>query len=115
MRRALCYAMAAAAAATAPIPGQQPQLGNGFVAAFVNASSAYVAGVFSGAATESTRAGIPNALRAFVACPNTSAFAVNESAGYVSLRGVCEGGAVHWEQRWFAAQHLKTFVVSEIL
>ena len=115
---ASCIAIVCVAATPTSIPGQQPQIGNGFVAAFVNASSAYTAGVFSANFTNSTRAGVPNAGRVFVACPNTSAFAVNETAGSVSLRGACafdgDDAAVTWEQRWYAVRDLKWFLATEL-
>lgn len=110
------------------IPGQQPQIGNGYLASFVNASSIFLAGVFSGPSTNSTRAAVPNVVRVNIFpkrnsdqldCFNTSAFSLNLSSATVLLNGICTSGSssdpiLYWTQRWYAPRNLKVFSVSEL-
>eukprot|EP00759_Apiculatamorpha_spiralis_P053905 PhF_6_TR657/c0_g1_i1/m.956/K22078/PGGHG, ATHL1; protein-glucosylgalactosylhydroxylysine glucosidase len=56
----------------ANVPGQLPQIGNGFVATFVTEQFEYVSGLFNGFNTSSHRAEVPSMMVFSVSCPNGS-------------------------------------------
>lgn len=90
------------------IPDQVPQIGNGFFATFINGSTEYVAGIFSGAGTHSTRAPFPPSTRVFPTCfldradVNTSSFVVDYAIGAVNLTANCAFARI--TVRWVASR-----------
>jgi trehalose/maltose hydrolase-like predicted phosphorylase len=129
MRRVAVILALVAAAATgvcANVPGQVPQFGNGYVAAFANSTTEFIAGIFDGPTTTSTRAGLPNQLRYFFGCPSGESiqydtplgdgypFAVDMETGTISLRGVCPTSGINITQQWYAHRGRREITVLNV-
>lgn len=113
----LLLVIVAASLCSASPEATPPQIGNGYIATFVNTSDVFIAGVFNGAGSNSQRAPFRATTRTFASvCANNAGvetvFVLNPFNGTVTY--TCSGSVVSATHTWYAHRVHRRLLVQDI-
>ena len=101
----------------ATVCAETPQIGNGFLATFVNSSVEYISGVYNKKGVDSTRAGLPATTQYTLSCgyKPQGELILNTTAATVIARGTCSNGAVQVKHTWYAHRARRGTIVLDVV
>ena len=91
-----------------------PQVGNGYVATFVNTTDVFVAGVFNGNGSNSQRAAFPATSRIFVSGAESLDGGYDQSLVDATVSLSYNNGNVFAKHQWYAHRTVRNLLVEEI-
>lgn len=110
----LRFALLVALVAVAVQATLGPQVGNGYVATFVNTTDVFVAGVFNGNSTTSHRAAFPPTTRVFVAGADSLDGGYDQSLVDATVSLTYSSGDINARHRWYAHRTIRNLLVEDI-